>query len=103
MLLAVFLPMLVLSSAHVHSYSHSSMLECSQCVHHMPHNGHIAKAQVGIHDCILCQLVQLTFLLGTTVLPFLPLHLRHVRLLDPEKQIRLRPMQRDKSRAPPFI
>lgn len=62
MLLAVFLPMLVLSSFHVHVYAESATADCYECSHHLRHAGHIAPATAFMHDCVLCQLFQLSYL-----------------------------------------
>ena len=60
-LLAVFLPMLIMSSVHVHETTESLDYECSGCVQHHCH-GHIAQLPVSMHACVLCQFVSLPFL-----------------------------------------
>lgn len=60
MLLAVLLPMLVLSSVHVHETSKSLDYECNECVQHHCH-GHIAELTTTIHDRVLCQFQTFSF------------------------------------------
>ena len=59
-LLALFLPMLVLSSFHVHETTKSLDYECNECVQHHCH-GHIAELSTTIHDCVLCQFQTFSF------------------------------------------
>ena len=60
-LLAVFLPMLVLSSVHIHESDEAIKTECADCVHHSCH-GHLTAAATWAHDCVLCQFLTLTML-----------------------------------------
>ena len=61
MLLAVFVPMLLLSSLHVHETGVFSDDSCSECVDHQCH-GHLSQLTVSMHQCVLCQLLSLTYL-----------------------------------------
>lgn len=61
LLLAVFVPMLVLSSVHIHDEGETITTECADCVHHSCH-GHIAATTMWAHDCVLCQFLTLTML-----------------------------------------
>lgn len=54
-LLAVFLPMLVLSSLHVHPETHLEDEHCEECMHHVPHAGHMGSQTTCSFDCVLCQ------------------------------------------------
>ena len=66
-LLAVFLPMLVLSSLHVHPEAHLEEGYCKECVHHLPHAGHFGSQTTCSFDCVLCQFLTLPFLMATAV------------------------------------
>ena len=66
-LLAVFLPMLLLSSFHVHPEAHLEGDECQECVHHVPHAGHFTSGTTCGFDCVLCQFLTLPFLLAPVV------------------------------------
>ena len=59
-LLAVFLPMLILSSVHVHESGGLFEEECNECVHHHCH-GHLGELTTTIHACVLCQFLTLSF------------------------------------------
>lgn len=59
-LLAVFVPMLILSSLHVHHGSLMADEECAECVHHHC-DGHITQGDNAIHHCVLCQFLSITF------------------------------------------
>jgi hypothetical protein len=60
-LLAVFLPMLLLSSFHFHAPEQAHSEECSQCAHHIPHKEHIAQQPALQHACIFCQFLSLQY------------------------------------------
>lgn len=59
-LLAVFLPMLILSSVHVHDSGSYIEEECNECVHHHCH-GHVGELANTLHACVLCQFLSLSF------------------------------------------
>ena len=67
LLLAVFLPMLVFSSLHVHE-EHSAAIEtaCADCAQHSCH-GHLTQTASWTHDCVLCQFLTLTMLTAVIV------------------------------------
>lgn len=66
MLLAVFVPMLVLSSLHVHERHDATDKECAECVAHHCH-GHIGQADTSFDACVLCQFLSLTFVAAATM------------------------------------
>lgn len=66
-LLAVFLPMLLFSSLHIHDYGPQAEAECAQCVNHLPHAGHLMAQDGAMHSCVLCQFLSLSFLAVTSV------------------------------------
>ncbi len=60
-LLAVYVPMLVFSSLHVHSAASAAEAECADCVlHHC--GGHLQQHSSSSHPCVLCQFLTLQFL-----------------------------------------
>jgi len=65
-LLVVFLPMLVLSSLHIHESTENTEISCADCVHHICH-GHLTAAATWAHDCVLCQFLTLTMLTASAV------------------------------------
>ena len=58
LLLAVFVPMLLLSSLHIHSYEQTADDQCTECVHHHC-GGHIGQQTLSLDDCLLCQFLTL--------------------------------------------
>lgn len=67
LLLVVYLPIMLLASHHVHYYQQTTDDECAQCVSHQPHDGHFRTAQICMHDCVLCQLMQMPFVPSVAV------------------------------------
>ena len=61
LLLAVFLPMLLLSSFHFHENHVSEQTECTECVAHHCH-GHFTQADISFDACVLCQFLSLTLI-----------------------------------------
>ena len=72
-LLAVFLPMLVLSSVHIHESDEAIKTECADCVHHSCH-GHLTALTTWAHDCVLCQFLTLTMLTAAVMVVTLYVH-----------------------------
>jgi len=66
-LLAVYIPMLLLLSLHVHHQRMAEAVDCYQCAHHQPHAGHITAVQDALHDCLLCQLQSEAFVAADEV------------------------------------
>jgi len=67
LLLAVFVPMVVVSSLHMHEESaEAAVAQCTDCVHHNCH-GHLTQTATWMHDCVLCQFLTLSFVAIGTV------------------------------------
>ena len=83
MLLAVFVPMLLMSAFHVHQSSGAWQEECSECVDHHC-GGHLGQYAGGaIHDCVLCGFLTLTFVpavIATAVIYYKVVRLGRVEL-----------------------
>ena len=58
-LLAVFVPLLLMASVHVHHYSMPAETACYECAHHIPHDGHLTGSLPSISPCVLCQFLSL--------------------------------------------
>lgn len=102
LLLTVDLAMMVLLSLHVHAESVYEGRDCYQCANHLPHSGHLSTTQAAMHDCVLCQLQSVTYMLTTAVtltvlLPTaaVPFVLRRLHVPDGRRNSR-------SSRAPPY-
>ena len=70
-LLAVFLPAFFASILHTHQEAIEISAECTECVHHLPHAGHVRAYDGGFSDCLLCHFLGLPFVisLAAVILP----------------------------------
>ena len=101
LLLAVFVPMLLLSSVHVHDEAPMKAV-CDACVHHHC-SGHIGLLTDSMDDCVLCQFLTLPKLV--------PVFIAFVLFLSIFKIIRVDRLFFDYSvahditvtRGPPFV
>ena len=66
MLLALFVPMLIISSLHRHQEVAVATTECADCVQHSCH-GHLTQMASWADDCMLCQFLTLTFVATAAV------------------------------------
>ena len=82
LLLAVFLPMLLLSSLHIHEDHLSSTAECAECVAHHCH-GHIGQTSASPDSCVLCQFLSLTFESAAVTLAFVIFNVFQLRYALP--------------------
>ena len=71
LLLAGFLSAFMASSLHRHPVSDAAEVACAQCVHHLPHNGHLSSYDGSLSDCVLCHFIGLPFVvsLALAILP----------------------------------
>ncbi len=67
-LLAIYLPMIVLSSLHVHHDTIDAHDDCQQCV------GHVEEAHHHDHDCLYCTFLSLNYLVqdNRQIVPIIP-------------------------------
>lgn len=65
LLLSVFVPMMAVAALHVHDDYNDALTTCSECVHHQAHHGHLSGAAGHMHECVLCQLLHVSFLVAT--------------------------------------
>lgn len=61
LLLLVFVPMMVLTSLHVHDYEETAVNQCEQCAHHIRHAGHLNAISNHSFDCPFCQFASLPY------------------------------------------
>lgn len=66
-MLAVFLPAWLQAVLHKHAPADLLEAECAECVHHLPHPGHLAPGSGEISACLLCQLLTLPIVLAPTL------------------------------------
>lgn len=67
LLLAVFLPAFAASILHTHPEAVPESEECAECVHHLPHAGHISADSGGLSDCVLCHFLGLPYVVSAAV------------------------------------
>ena len=75
-LLAVFVPMLMLSALHVHTVGTNIDDGCSECMHHVRHS-HLSTADFCIGQCVLCQFQTLPFIAAILTAICIPMMVRH--------------------------
>lgn len=66
-LLAVFVPMVLLSSIHMHPSATADETECTQCIQHHCH-GHLMPLTATMHACVLCQFITMSYVAAAVVL-----------------------------------
>lgn len=77
LLLAVYVPMLILSSMHVHGNVATGELACDECVQHQCH-GHLMQFSGDFHQCVICQILTLSYVAAASCLFLLSLPRRKV-------------------------
>ena len=74
-LLSVFLPMVLLSSLHVHYEQNAVDTTCEQCECHVQHTGHLTVEKASVDDCVLCRFLGQDFVTAMGVVMMLMLSL----------------------------
>ena len=66
LLMWVYLPMLLAITFHHHAEveGSSATFYCYDCAHHINHDGHLTAEHGFVHDCALCQLHDLPYVVG---------------------------------------
>jgi hypothetical protein len=60
-LLAVIVPMMLMSWLHVHDEdAHSGTVDCIDCLHHV-HHSHISTYDAELGTCLLCQFLTIAY------------------------------------------
>ena len=65
-ILAVFVPMLLLTSFHRHHPMAEGQEECMECAHHVHHSSHVSAGGTTIDACLLCQLSSTPYTVSVT-------------------------------------
>lgn len=101
-LLAVYLSAVLASTFHRHP-EHSEGPACEQCVHHLPHAGHIGTYEGSLSDCVLCQFLGIPYVLTLAAALLLPLCLFGGTISPLRETLISSYRQRTRSRAPPVL
>ena len=103
LLLAVFLPAFLASVLHTHPQASVQQPECFQCVHHLPHTGHLSAADGSLSSCVLCHFLGLPFIACIAAVFLLPAQVRSAfRAVSRDARISLH-LRLNHSRAPPVF
>ena len=102
LLLAVFVPMLLLSSLHIHQQV-TGEGECYECANHLHHSGHISLQTASFRDCVLCQFVTLTYVSAVAVVFVVAATLHAVQFFFPSVQCLSASHRSRVPRAPPVV
>ncbi|MBR5257224.1 MAG: hypothetical protein IKV62_10685 [Bacteroidales bacterium] len=101
-LLAVYLSAVLASTFHRHP-EHTQGPECEQCVHHLPHAGHIGTYEGALSDCVLCQFLGIPYILTLAAALLLPMCL-FGGIISPLRETFISSYrQHTRSRAPPVL
>ncbi len=75
LLLAVFLPAWLLATLHTHPQTDIQEIACAECLHHLPHAGHLVAGNAEMGECVLCHFLSLPVLVSPLVALMGPLSL----------------------------
>ena len=69
LLILVYLPMMLTITFHHHSEAEGVAASpyCYDCAHHIHHDGHLTATGIFYHDCALCQLYNMPYVVPTIV------------------------------------
>jgi hypothetical protein len=102
-LLMVFIPMLLLSSLHIHSMMETEDVGCYECQHHLQHAGHLTSAAFSLDDCLLCQMLSVSYFPVLLFFLLLPRSGSVVMISGVVASLPVGIVGKDLSRAPPFV
>ena len=102
-LLSVFVSMMMLCGLHRHHEVVNPVADCMECAQHVHHSGHFTTADEGVHDCVICQFISLSYTLGEVLLVSVPVALLIITWRSDFGFILHRACRQDSSRAPPFV
>ena len=102
-LLTVMLSMLLAVSLHHHDYQASVEETCADCQHHVHHAGHITAQTVELHECVLCQLHSLPYLMPAAVHLVIAICFIHTIYTLSTEKCQNRVIGIHSPRAPPYL
>ena len=102
MLLAVFVPILLLSSIHIHETGDTTTTECNDCVHHSCH-GHLSSVASWDHDCVLCQFLTMSFVTTSILAVVYYKKVNRIHFAQLQSDIHFEEYGIPQLRAPPFV
>lgn len=102
-LLAVMLSMLMGVSLHHHEHQTSVEETCADCQHHVHHAGHLTAQTVDFHECVLCQLHSLPYLMPSVLHLAIAICVIHAAYMLSSEKYRNRVIGIHSPRAPPCL
>ena len=101
-LLAVFVPMLLLSALHIHTEETSADDSCIECMHHVRHS-HLTSGNFCIGQCVLCQFQTLPFIIAALTTICITLMVRQEVRSTTHIFFPVSAINQQKLRAPPAV
>ena len=102
-MLAVFLPAWLQATLHKHAPVDPHDFECAECVHHLPHQGHLSADNGEMSVCLLCQLLTLPVVLAPALSVPCFRQVKKTLLTVLRSRISSLHTHRTQSRAPPVL
>ena len=101
-LLAVFVPMVLLSSFHTHGLESVAQDDCKECVAHHCH-GHFVELTTTLHACVMCQFQTFSFVAAAVFAVVLFHQLTKELIAQRQRDVHLDVCGIPLLRAPPFF
>lgn len=102
-LLAVFVPMLVLTLGHRHELVAGDGMACVDCAHHVPHGGHVQTGSSAVDDCPFCQLSGVSYVAAPPVVIAFFVQTFAIKTEQREPSVVGRMLLHAVPRGPPFV
>lgn len=105
LLILVYLPMMLAITFHHHSEAEGSAATsyCYDCAHHIHHDGHLTAEQCFMHECVLCHLHSLPYVVPTVVHIAVFIAMVHVAFAVSCPFVKTREGDIRSTRAPPVL
>ncbi|WP_449139220.1 hypothetical protein [Segatella sp.] len=105
LLMLVYLPMMIAITFHHHTEAEgaTAVSHCYECEHHIHHDGHLTAEHSFAHECVLCQLHSLPYVVPTLVRIAAFIAIVHVAFVVPCPFVKHREGCIHSTRAPPVL
>ena len=103
LLMLVYVPMLLAITFHHHSAEEGQTTYCYECAHHIHHDGHLTAQHSFMHECVLCQLHSLPYVVPTLVTIAVFVAIVHLAFSEACPFVKSREGSILSTRAPPAI
>ncbi len=105
LLMLVYLPMMLAFTFHHHSEAEGSAVTsyCYECAHHIHHDGHLTAEQNFMHECVLCQLHSLPYVVPNIVHIAVFIAMVHIAVVMSCPFVKTRQGDVHSTRAPPVL